>query len=103
MNVVDIINIFSNLAFPIACCCFLFWQNSKFQAQHEKENEKWEQAVNKLNDKWAEVYKEDSTKWTELVVNNTKAIDNLSDRLDGLEREIREMRLGGRGNDRVVS
>lgn len=31
MNVADITTLISNVGFPIACCCAMFYQNSKLQ------------------------------------------------------------------------
>lgn len=36
----EIIQAVSTVGFPIACCCFLLWQNSKQDEYHREEMEK---------------------------------------------------------------
>lgn len=40
MNVSDIIQAISTVGFPIACCCFLLWQNSKQDNYNREQQEK---------------------------------------------------------------
>ena len=40
MNANDIVTAISTVGFPIACCCFLLWQNSKQDEYHREEMEK---------------------------------------------------------------
>lgn len=52
----DIIQAVSTVGFPIACCCFLLWQNSK-QDQYNREQQQ---------------------KLRETIDNNTRSIEGLS-------------------------
>lgn len=52
----EIIQAVSTVGFPIACCCFLLWQNSK-QDQYNREQQ---------------------AKLRETIDNNTKSIEGLS-------------------------
>lgn len=36
----EMIQAISTVGFPIACCCFLLWQNSKQDAYHREQQEK---------------------------------------------------------------
>lgn len=40
MNVNDIITAISTVGFPIACCCFLLWQNSKQDNYNREQQDK---------------------------------------------------------------
>lgn len=37
----------SNLGFPIACVCVMFWQQSEERKNHAAESEKWVDALNR--------------------------------------------------------
>ena len=37
----------SNLGFPIACVCVMFWQQNEERKNHVKESEKWVEALNR--------------------------------------------------------
>ena len=54
----------STVGFPIACCCFLLWQNSKQDQYHREEQAKLRecieqntQSISKLADKIDEILK----------------------------------------------
>ena len=38
--------IVSNLGFPIACVCVMFWQQNEERKNHAAESEKWVDALN---------------------------------------------------------
>lgn len=40
MNANDLITAISTVGFPIACCCFLLWQNSKQDQYNREQQEK---------------------------------------------------------------
>lgn len=42
----EIIQAVSTVGFPIACCCFLLWQNSKQDTYHREEMEKLRETIN---------------------------------------------------------
>lgn len=42
----EIVSIISNLGFPIACACVMFWQMEKERESHKSESEKWVEAIN---------------------------------------------------------
>ena len=42
----EIVSIISNLGFPIACACVMFWQMEKERESHKAESEKWVEAIN---------------------------------------------------------
>lgn len=42
----EIVSIISNLGFPIACACVMFWQMEKERESHKAESEKWVEALN---------------------------------------------------------
>lgn len=42
----EIIQAVSTVGFPIACCCFLLWQNSKQDQYHREEMEKLRETIN---------------------------------------------------------
>ena len=47
-EVVQIVNqLVSNLGFPIACVCVMFWQQNEERKQHAEESEKWVEALNR--------------------------------------------------------
>ena len=47
-EVVQIISqIVSNLGFPIACVCVMFWQQNEERKNHAAESEKWVEALNR--------------------------------------------------------
>ena len=37
----------SNLGFPIACVCVMFWQQNQERKNHAAESEKWVEALNR--------------------------------------------------------
>ena len=37
----------SNLGFPIACVCVMFWQQNEERKKHAAESEKWVEALNR--------------------------------------------------------
>ena len=37
----------SNLGFPIACVCVMFWQQNEERKNHAAESEKWVDALNR--------------------------------------------------------
>lgn len=57
----EVVNLISNLGFPIACVVALFWLLNKQREEH----------------------KEESAKFTEAINNNTLAITKLVDKLGG--------------------
>lgn len=57
MELNDILQAISTVGFPIVCCCVMFWQS--------RENSK--------------LHKEESDKWSEALMNNTLAIQKLTD------------------------
>lgn len=42
----EIVSIISNVGFPIACVCVMFWQMEKERESHKAESEKWVEAIN---------------------------------------------------------
>ena len=47
-EVVQIISqLVSNLGFPIACVCVMFWQQNEERKNHAVESEKWVEALNR--------------------------------------------------------
>ena len=47
-EVVQIISqLVSNLGFPIACVCVMFWQQNEERKKHAAESEKWVEALNR--------------------------------------------------------
>ena len=42
----EIVSIISNLGFPIACACVMFWQMERERESHKAESEKWVEAIN---------------------------------------------------------
>lgn len=61
MELSEVVNLISNLGFPIACVVALFWLLNKQREEH----------------------KEESAKFTEAINNNTLAITKLVDKLGG--------------------
>ena len=61
MEGVDLLNLIGNYAFPIVCCCALFWKMNKDETLHKEESDKFAEAVN----------------------NNTQVLTKLLDKLDG--------------------
>lgn len=41
----DLIQAVSTVGFPIACCCFLLWQNSKQDEYHRKQQEELRKTI----------------------------------------------------------
>ena len=47
-EVVQIISqLVSNLGFPIACVCVMFWQQNEERKNHAAESDKWVEALNR--------------------------------------------------------
>ena len=47
-EVIQIISqLVSNLGFPIACVCVMFWQQNEERKTHAAESEKWVEALNR--------------------------------------------------------
>ena len=47
-EVVQIVSqLVSNLGFPIACVCVMFWQQNEERKNHAAESEKWVEALNR--------------------------------------------------------
>ena len=42
----DIVSIISNVGFPIACVCVMFYQMEQERKAHKEESEKWTEAIN---------------------------------------------------------
>lgn len=42
----ELIQAVSTVGFPIACCCFLLWQNSKQDAYNREQQEKLRETIN---------------------------------------------------------
>lgn len=63
MGVEVFTGLISNLGFPIACVIAMFYMWNKEREEHKKENEKFVEAIN----------------------NNTKAMENITERLERLE------------------
>lgn len=63
-----IIELISNLGFPIACVVYLFYTNAKQRELHSEENKSFVDAIQ----------------------NNTLVIQKLTDKLDAIEDKIRE-------------
>ena len=48
METVNIVSqLVSNLGFPIACVCVMFWQVEKERKAHKEESDKWVEALNR--------------------------------------------------------
>ena len=45
--VTTISQLVSNLGFPIACVCVMFWQQNEERKTHNAESEKWVDALNR--------------------------------------------------------
>lgn len=45
--VATISQLVSNLGFPIACVCVMFWQQNEERKNHSAESEKWVEALNR--------------------------------------------------------
>ena len=47
-EVVQIVSqLVSNLGFPIACVCVMFWQQNEERKNHAAESQKWVEALNR--------------------------------------------------------
>lgn len=64
----ELIQAVSTVGFPIACCCFLLWQNSK-QDQYNREQQE---------------------KLRETIVNNTRSIEELGKIVQQLSAMMKE-------------
>lgn len=60
MDFNDILSAVNQMAFPIACCCFLLWQNSKQDSFNREEQQKLRDIIEK----------------------NTESITKLADKID---------------------
>ena len=58
-----IISFIQNVGFPITCVVVMFWMWDRERQEHKAEAEKWAEAIN----------------------NNTKVMEKLVERLDGME------------------
>lgn len=48
MDTVEVIsNIISNMGFPIACVCVMFWMQNKEREAHAEESAEWVEALNR--------------------------------------------------------
>lgn len=72
MNVNDIITAISTVGFPIACCCFLLWQNSKQDNYNREQQDKLRATID----------------------NNTKSIESLQGVVQELAAMIKELKKG---------
>ena len=63
----ELIQAVSTVGFPIACCCFLLWQNSKQDAYNREQQEKLR----------------------ETIAANTRSIEQLGKIVEGLSEIIR--------------
>lgn len=62
----EIIQAVSTVGFPIACCCFLLWQNSKQDQYNREQQEKLRSTID----------------------NNTKSIESLSEIVKELAKKM---------------
>lgn len=46
MDVTALNTLISNMGFPIACVCAMFWMWNKERESHKEESDKWVQAIN---------------------------------------------------------
>lgn len=72
MNVNDIITAISTVGFPIACCCFLLWQNSKQDNYNREQQDKLRATID----------------------NNTKSIEALQGVVQELAALVKAMKKG---------
>lgn len=72
MNVNDIITAISTVGFPIACCCFLLWQNSKQDNYNREQQDKLRATID----------------------NNTKSIESLQGVVQELAAMIKDLKKG---------
>lgn len=42
----EIVSIISNVGFPIACVCVMFYQMEQERQNHKEESDKWVEAIN---------------------------------------------------------
>lgn len=73
MNVNDIITAISTVGFPIACCCFLLWQNSKQDNYNREQQDKLRATID----------------------NNTKSIESLQGVVQELAALVKAMKKEG--------
>lgn len=64
----EFIQAISTVGFPIACCCFLLWQNSKQDEYHRKQQEELRKTID----------------------NNTKTIEELASVVRELAQRIKK-------------
>lgn len=72
MNANDIVTAISTVGFPIACCCFLLWQNSKQDNYNREQQDKLRATID----------------------NNTKSIESLQGVVQELAAMIKELKKG---------
>lgn len=68
----EIIQAVSTVGFPIACCCFLLWQNSKQDNYNREQQDKLRATID----------------------NNTKSIESLQGVVQELAAMIKELKKG---------
>lgn len=72
MEVNEIIQAVSTVGFPIACCCFLLWQNSKQDNYNREQQDKLRATID----------------------NNTKSIESLQGVVQELAAMIKDLKKG---------
>lgn len=72
MNANDIVTAISTVGFPIACCCFLLWQNSKQDNYNREQQDKLRATID----------------------NNTKSIESLQGVVQELAAMIKDLKKG---------
>lgn len=73
MNVNDLVTAISTVGFPIACCCFLLWQNSKQDNYNREQQDKLRATID----------------------NNTKSIESLQGVVQELAALVKAMKKEG--------
>ena len=68
MDISGIVQVVGSLGFPIACCIYMFWYNSKRDSDEKEEREMHKQEVSELKD---------------AISNNTLVMQKLIDKLGG--------------------
>ena len=99
----DIMTLFSQFAFPIAVCIYLLWNDhkqnerynntvDKWHEANENNNAKWHEVIENNNEKWYSMLNENNSKWSELIQKNASAIQDLANKMQGIETELKEIR-----------
>lgn len=57
MDISAVVELITQVGFPIACTCVLFYLLQKSQADHKEESEKWIEALNNNTNVMQEVIK----------------------------------------------